>query len=802
MLSACSQRGSPSAGRAAQQPGTAAPPAALAPPAGDRQDEHRLQDGAAPPPCLQTETSEQLPPKKLRSVRGASFYSRGRRGAAVSSGRLPTAAEAAFEARLQRSLQLARERAERWKAEEAEGLERAAHVWEEFPTQQPAFERADSQPGLEVFSVEVNTEGKRRFIATSRELFWKRYCDMMPEHRHYYEIIRQGRPCHLYFDLEFATTDNPGLDGKAATDAVVALVGEKLRGAFQLEMQPGWVLELDSSTEAKFSRHLVIRIPDAAFASSAHVGAFVLQLCAAARERRGEDPRAALLTVTKGDEEALFVDPAVYSRNRAFRLYLSSKKGKQAVLHNTGRYGGAMLSQHQMFEASLITAVEPGARLLRSFDEAAEEEAEGPAAARRRALRGAAAQGAPGGGLLGVAACYGPCPYPALEEFITSVCCEGGMQGRVRSWAALEDDLLLFTMRDNRFCSNVGRPHKSNGIYYVVDLRGGSWCQKCFDPDCRHYRSPLAPLPPHLLGLLPPQQPDALALLRPAGRHHCPPGSAQPSGWPSAVTWAGGRSSSASDGELTDDEESLMLQAVESYELSQAQQAQQQQQLEAATGPNAAAGPGAAAAAEAPRGLGQAAELTARQEPADDDELLLEALLQYEMQSGNYQPGAATASPALLSLGMQQVAASAPALPMPALHTQQVAMSGPSDHAAAPSSLAPCAQPALMQHPAEQRTNGQQQQAQQQWQTQQWQPQPQQPPEQEHQHNQQDPARLCGTVPTAAGVDTHQCAQHSRLPAWPGLDPQQQCRQGLPGRHLGRVQLVAERPLEVWEKFL
>ncbi len=62
----------------------------------------------------------------------------------------------------------------------------------------------------------------------------------------------------LTADLEFATTDNPGLDGEAATDAVVALVGEQLLEAFQIEMQPGWVLELDSSTEAKFSRHLVI----------------------------------------------------------------------------------------------------------------------------------------------------------------------------------------------------------------------------------------------------------------------------------------------------------------------------------------------------------------------------------------------------------------------------------------------------------------------------------------------------------------------------------------------------------------
>lgn len=109
-------------------------------------------------------------------------------------------------------------------------------------------------------------------------------------------------------------------------------------------------------------------------------------------------------------------------------MLLSTCKHLQAVLHNTSRYGGATLSQHQMFEASLITAVEPGARLLRSFNEAAEEEAEVPGAARRRALRGPA----PSGGLLGVAACYGPCPYPALEEFITSVCCE------VRTEAARE----------------------------------------------------------------------------------------------------------------------------------------------------------------------------------------------------------------------------------------------------------------------------------------------------------------------------------------------------------------------------
>lgn len=46
------------------------------------------------------------------------------------------------------------------------------------------------------------------------------------------------------------------------------------------------------------------RIPGAAFASNAHVGALVLQLCAAARERRHEDERCARLIVRKASQES------------------------------------------------------------------------------------------------------------------------------------------------------------------------------------------------------------------------------------------------------------------------------------------------------------------------------------------------------------------------------------------------------------------------------------------------------------------------------------------------------------------
>lgn len=54
-------------------------------------------------------------------------------------------------------------------------------------------------PLCRIFSSERGPEGKRCFIATTLEGFWKRYRDMLPQHRHCYEIIRHGYPCHLYF---------------------------------------------------------------------------------------------------------------------------------------------------------------------------------------------------------------------------------------------------------------------------------------------------------------------------------------------------------------------------------------------------------------------------------------------------------------------------------------------------------------------------------------------------------------------------------------------------------------------------
>lgn len=49
-----------------------------------------------------------------------------------------------------------------------------------------------------------------------------------PRLRHVYEIIREGSPCRMYFDLEFARAHNPGLDGEWLVQSWINVVaGEK-----------------------------------------------------------------------------------------------------------------------------------------------------------------------------------------------------------------------------------------------------------------------------------------------------------------------------------------------------------------------------------------------------------------------------------------------------------------------------------------------------------------------------------------------------------------------------------------------
>jgi hypothetical protein len=225
---------------------------------------------------------------------------------------------------------------------------------------------------------------------------------------------------------------------------------------------------------------------------------------------------------------------------------LSSKCGKTAQLRLTHRFGGrsrcpkaafhdcliSVLHQHrapsssrvgsaaaaghgsrqqlqqQQQHVSLLWVPDDGDELLQQLPAAWRQVAmlqlrplehvqQGLASATAAPVLGGAPQPAPGGGQhqwrggQWSQPCCGPSPFPLLDRFIGSVCSQGGVAGKVRSWllqpggtcgggqadnsGGSSSTVLLFNIRHNRWCGNIGRAHKSNGVYYAgADSMGGT----------------------------------------------------------------------------------------------------------------------------------------------------------------------------------------------------------------------------------------------------------------------------------------------------------------------------------------
>jgi hypothetical protein len=262
----------------------------------------------------------------------------------------------------------------------------------------------------------------RSFVAASITSLWREFRCTPPPKRHWYEVIREGHPCHLYFDIEFQQDINPGVDGHSLVSKLIDRVIQCFTACFpslteHSPLLPEHVWELDSTVGVggKFSRHLVIRHPKVAWVNNMTVGQFVKKVLSSYGDEflintplpagisnantgyiYNNQPRQATSSDNSGgigvmhadgnnnnininnniqDEgpppedlpmrRTSMVDTAVYSRNRHFRLPYCCKGGKSAVLRPVMR--GALLANTAAEAGATQTRASPGAVLLGSL---------------------------------------------------------------------------------------------------------------------------------------------------------------------------------------------------------------------------------------------------------------------------------------------------------------------------------------------------------------------------------------------------------------------------------------------------
>ncbi|CAL1269319.1 unnamed protein product [Larinioides sclopetarius] len=170
--------------------------------------------------------------------------------------------------------------------------------WEVFRRLNLAITYADSHTkDCMIFSFEERTpdnSGQRLFLVTHPLHLWLNYKLRPLETRCTYEVIREGVPCKLYFDLEFYKMYNSHQNGIKMTKTFIECVIISMFEDFNLKLSASDIIWLDASTEKKYSCHLILQRNDFAFKNNIEAG--------------------------------------VYTKNRNFRIYLSTKYGKNAPL--------------------------------------------------------------------------------------------------------------------------------------------------------------------------------------------------------------------------------------------------------------------------------------------------------------------------------------------------------------------------------------------------------------------------------------------------------------------------------------
>lgn len=90
--------------------------------------------------------------------------------------------------------------------------------------------------------------------------FWEMYSCLSPEERTFYEVIREGIPTKLYFDLgmcllhsfslsEFSKEANPDSYGDTLVDLFISFLCEQLKEVFDIAVTEQDIVRLDSTSD-------------------------------------------------------------------------------------------------------------------------------------------------------------------------------------------------------------------------------------------------------------------------------------------------------------------------------------------------------------------------------------------------------------------------------------------------------------------------------------------------------------------------------------------------------------------------
>lgn len=340
-------------------------------------------------------------------------------------------------------------------------------LWLEFARQANAFSAADAMPRVDVtvFSYQpLDKRAAQRYVVSTVDDFWLKYSSLTASQKTFFELIRENHVCNLYFDIEFKWIEHPDIATPTAARRLVLAL--KTHAASLLQTDVNYFVDLESTSDEKFSCHLVLRSPHVCFRSAVECGVWVKRM---------------LLDVP---ELEFMIDPSVYTKNRLFRIAFSSKIGRNTPLVLAPASQGRFATDEAVFRASLVTSVLALSKPVHVDG----------VSSRIISSATLAPPTTPN-----LCTPLSKSPFPKIDQFIAKCHLVQPNGGFIRSSLYFPSTrVLVFEVAGNRFCHRILRQHKSNHIYIVVELLRMVYSQRCHDFECASFRSNEFALPASL----------------------------------------------------------------------------------------------------------------------------------------------------------------------------------------------------------------------------------------------------------------------------------------------------------------
>jgi hypothetical protein len=205
------------------------------------------------------------------------------------------------------------------------------------------YHAASSYPGIvvPVFAsdkppTKSSNPGAKKFVVCGYQTLWTSYIATDPRWRNLYETILEDVGCHIHVDAEYNRKNNPGSDedwlDTTFKSECIALMTELKYVEREEDVE---IITLVSSNTKKVSKHYIMKMRGCYMKNNYHCGAFARRLRNVLIDKYGDVPVNPFFLW--GEKETDFeykagrsvkdcyMDMAIYTRRRQFRLYFSTK---------------------------------------------------------------------------------------------------------------------------------------------------------------------------------------------------------------------------------------------------------------------------------------------------------------------------------------------------------------------------------------------------------------------------------------------------------------------------------------------